>query len=98
MNETQQGGEKRRHLYEAFKQGAVKSWKSSVKSAEQMARELGGTSRAAATTRGEAEPPAPAPGLRPNWRSGCARPMPPRAAPTAARASPDSWATPGWRD
>jgi hypothetical protein len=41
MNDTKQGGVKRRHFDEAFKQEALKAWKSSGKSADQMGRELG---------------------------------------------------------
>lgn len=41
MNKTNSSGATRRRYDEAFKQEAVRSWKSSGKSAEQVARELG---------------------------------------------------------
>jgi transposase len=41
MNDTKQGGAKRRHFDEAFKQEALRAWRSSGKSAEQVGRELG---------------------------------------------------------
>jgi transposase len=41
MNDTKQGGVKRRHFDEAFKQEALRAWKSSGKSAEQVGGELG---------------------------------------------------------
>jgi transposase-like protein len=41
MNETKQGGGKRRHFDKAFKQEAVRARNGSGKSAEQVARELG---------------------------------------------------------
>ena len=41
MSKTNPGGATRRRYDEAFKQEVVRSWKSSGKSAEQVARELG---------------------------------------------------------